>query len=323
MSQTDTSSAPPITTTPTPSKVYDTKPNAFQIFRRYLHGCPSIYPTAPTIAEVLNSPNYEHVSTAEKRPWWSIFGPSLKSVSDNVLGPFKNVSTLLLMRWIHSGMNSKSNPEVNRLVNEVLQAPGFDVNDLVDFNAARECEWLDKFADSTFDPKDILFNAQDGWVEGTVAIPLPCENIKHKSESDAPKFEVKGIFYRRLLAIIKAALNDPGIDTYHWVPYEEYWKPNNSAPPDRVYSELYNSDAFVQEHSRLQRIPGAVECIIMGIMIWSDSTHLANFGNASLWPIYLYFGNQSKYTRGKNTSFAAHHLAYIPKVWFSNFYTFT
>ena len=28
----------------------------------------------------------------------------------------------------------------------------------------------------------------------------------------------------------------------------------------------------------------------------------------------MYFGNQSKYIQGKPTSFAAHHLAYIPKV---------
>ena len=49
-------------------------------------------------------------------------------------------------------------------------------------------------------------------------------------------------------------------------------------------------------------------------MIWSDSTALAQFGTASLWPIYLYIGNQSKYTRAKPTSMSAHHLAYLPKV---------
>ncbi|TFY60206.1 hypothetical protein EVG20_g7504 [Dentipellis fragilis] len=49
-------------------------------------------------------------------------------------------------------------------------------------------------------------------------------------------------------------------------------------------------------------------------MLWSDSTHLASFGNAALWPIYMFFGNLSKYTRGKPTLFSAHHLAYIPKL---------
>jgi hypothetical protein len=39
-----------------------------------------------------------------------------------------------------------------------------------------------------------------------------------------------------------------------------------------------------------------------------------SFGHASLWPFYLYIGAQSKYTCAKLSSFAAHHLAYIPKV---------
>lgn len=49
-------------------------------------------------------------------------------------------------------------------------------------------------------------------------------------------------------------------------------------------------------------------------MILSDYTHLTSFGNAGLWPIYLYLGGLSKYTRAKPTSFATHHLAYVPKV---------
>lgn len=108
--------------------------------------------------------------------------------------------------------------------------------------------------------------------------------------------------------------HDPTVETYHWMPYEEYWQARDSALPERIYSELYNSDAFIQESSQLQQAAGSEECVIMGIMVWSDGTHLANFGNASLWPIYIYFGNQSKYYRSQTAAFAAHHLAYIPKV---------
>jgi len=54
--------------------------------------------------------------------------------------------------------------------------------------------------------------------------------------------------------------------------------------------------------------------IVAAMMLWSDSTHLANFGTASLWPVYLFFGNQSKYTHTKPTSYAAHHVAYLPTV---------
>ncbi|OSD02393.1 hypothetical protein PYCCODRAFT_1410834 [Trametes coccinea BRFM310] len=57
-----------------------------------------------------------------------------------------------------------------------------------------------------------------------------------------------------------------------------------------------------------------VEYAICSILLWSDATHLTSFGSASLWPIYLYLGNLSKYIRGMPTEFAAHHLAYIPSI---------
>jgi hypothetical protein len=47
-------------------------------------------------------------------------------------------------------------------------------------------------------------------------------------------------------------------------------------------------------------------------MFWSDATHLANFGTAKLWPIYMFLGNLSKYIRAEPTSNACHHVAYIP-----------
>ena len=92
-----------------------------------------------------------------------------------------------------------------------------------------------------------------------------------------------------------------------------------------IFSELYTSDTFIVEHEKLcaqqpHETGSNLEPVIIAIMLWSDSTHLANFGTASLWLIYLYIGNQSKYAQGKPTSFAAHHLAYIPKVLF--FHTF-
>ncbi|KAI6122144.1 hypothetical protein EDD16DRAFT_1691903 [Pisolithus croceorrhizus] len=59
---------------------------------------------------------------------------------------------------------------------------------------------------------------------------------------------------------------------------------------------------------------GDLECIVASLMLWLDSTHLTNFGEVSMWPFYMYFGNQSKYLRGKLTAMAHHHVAYIPKL---------
>ena len=89
-----------------------------------------------------------------------------------------------------------------------------------------------------------------------------------------------------------------------------------------VYGELYNSDTFIDEHYRVQNHsrslpddPGCkLEKVIAALMFWSNSTHLTNFRTAKLWPIYLFFGNLSKYIRLRPSSGACNHLAYIPSV---------
>ncbi|KAH8834403.1 hypothetical protein DL96DRAFT_1580429, partial [Flagelloscypha sp. PMI_526] len=49
-------------------------------------------------------------------------------------------------------------------------------------------------------------------------------------------------------------------------------------------------------------------------MLFSDSTHFTDFGTASLWPIYAFFGNLSKYVNACPSSLGARHLAYIPSL---------
>ncbi|KAI1795334.1 hypothetical protein LXA43DRAFT_1090982 [Ganoderma leucocontextum] len=88
--------------------------------------------------------------------------------------------------------------------------------------------------------------------------------------------------------------------------------------PIRVYTECFNTDAMLEADAEIRRKPRvegddpAVEYVSLPLLFWSDATHLSSFGAAFLWPIYLYFGNLSKYIRGRPTEFAAQHLAYIP-----------
>ncbi|EGO29065.1 hypothetical protein SERLADRAFT_433077 [Serpula lacrymans var. lacrymans S7.9] len=108
-------------------------------------------------------------------------------------------------------------------------------------------------------------------------------------------------------------------------PYKLYWQPNKDGPPERIISELYTSDAMINEHEAIKSQAHADDCkletVVAAIILWSDSTHLASLGNALLWPIYLFLGNQSKYTRNKLSAFAAHHLAYIPKKSIGHFFS--
>ena len=226
------------------------------------------------------------------------------------------------MTWFYSLSNTKSHTELDRLVNEVLLHPEFSKDDLVGFRAANETKRMDDYrrqgipnASNSSSPSTPF---KDQWIESSVSLSLPCDNVMHASEEDAPKFEVKGLYYRNLTQVIKSALSEPAAEKFHLFPFQCHWKPGPDEPEERIYSEAYTADYFLQQYERICQQPRAGDKprtpVILALMIWSDSTHLASFGTASLWPIYLYFGNLSKYTRAKPSSFAAHHLAYIPKV---------
>ncbi|KAG2049274.1 hypothetical protein BDR06DRAFT_991207, partial [Suillus hirtellus] len=49
-------------------------------------------------------------------------------------------------------------------------------------------------------------------------------------------------------------------------------------------------------------------------MFWSDATQLMTFGNAKLWPIYMYFGNEPKYHRCRPSCHLGNHVAYFQKL---------
>ncbi|KIO02236.1 hypothetical protein M404DRAFT_52156, partial [Pisolithus tinctorius Marx 270] len=157
----------------------------------------------------------------------------------------------------------------------------------------------------------------DNWHTASITIWLPCEKVKAPEER-APEFRVEGLHYHKLTEVIRSAFAETAAEEYNATPYKLYWQPDDdtAATPEHIFSEIYTADVMLEEHEEIkgQHCDCNLETVIAGIMIWSDSTHLASFGNAALWPIYLFLGNQSKYLRAKPNAFAAHHLAYIPKL---------
>jgi hypothetical protein len=195
--------------------------------------------------------------------------------------------------------------------------PDFQLSGLKDFNAITAIRQLEGM---WFERPGGGLNAGDGWKQGSVSIRVPCTGVAQQ-ENDAPEFIVSGILYRDVIEVITAELEDPDtFDQVHVVPYKELWTPGPGEEPVRIYSEIYNSDAMLEADMEMRDgldtagLDGDLETFIISALLYSDSTHLAPFGDASLWPIYLFFGNVSKYTRSKPTSFSAHHIAYIPTV---------
>ncbi|TBU50965.1 hypothetical protein BD310DRAFT_775552, partial [Dichomitus squalens] len=231
------------------------------------------------------------------------------------------------MHWQYSGSVTKSTGELQRLVDDVLLDPRFEKDDLTGFNATREKRRLDNHQ-STLG----AFSVDDGWREIDIELHLPKERVQHEDERTTESFFVRGIWARKFTEVIKAAIRDPVARKYHWVPHQLFRRRSADQPPERIYSEVYNSDAMLEEHQKLQNKPRNpddgpdIEYAVCALTVYSDSTHLAQFGTASLWPIHTFIANLSKYFRLKPTMFAAHHLAYVPPLppalfeWYKDLY---
>ncbi len=134
-------------------------------------------------------------------------------------------------------------------------------------------------------------------------------------------FSVPGLLHRNLTGIIKAVFSSPLARHFHFSPFKLFHEVSSDVE-ERIFSEVYNSDVFIEENDKVQGAPlppDEPDCkrekVVAALMFWSDSTHLANFGTAKLWPIYLLFGNISKYIRGSQTQEPASTLrTYLPSL---------
>jgi hypothetical protein len=276
--------------------------NSFGLFRQYLFH-PSHDPDA-----FVNPGDLSNLTTHTPPP----LPKKSNDTNYNPPWPFSNMSVWRLMHWVNTGSGSKSEGEVDRLVNDVLNAPNFQAEDLRKFSTHRENRHLD-----TANKVNPL---EDGFQAASITIEIPAG--QPNSQSAPHTYSVSGFHHRKLLNVIKAAFQDPLSRQFHFTPFSLMHRSPITNEEQRVYGELYNSDEFINEHKRVQNRsppppddPGCkLEKVIAALMFWSDSTHLTNFGTAALWPIYLFFGNLSKYIRSQPSSGACHHLAYIPSV---------
>lgn len=320
---------------------YDTEPNIFGVFKRYTEKPQRDPEDCISLDDLCDS---SKLAVAPADPVLNTnplggFGKKLSNeLKENIYFPFLNASVFRLMNWFYSGSPIKSAAELERLVKEVILAEDFAIKHFIRFRTLKEFSRLD-----ALNKTDASFATEDGWQQGSVDIPLPFEKKKYKSEADTPKFQVTEIWFRRLLEVIKAAYQDPIAAKYHFLPHRMYWRRTTRNPPSRassetssatgtqptdevgtediqIYSEIYNSEAMIEEDAKMRaeprqpEDPPELEYAIAPMIAYSDSVRLASFGLHSLWPIYLFFASLSKYFRGKPSSFAAHHLAYMPTV---------
>ena len=163
---------------------FTSEQNSFGVFRVYKHGKPTFSP---------DSDDFEATNNLNKPPNLSHHGPPQASLP--FYHPFSNSTIFRLMSWYYNGSSTKSISDINKLVNDILLAEDFDQEHLKGFEASREYKRLDDYQN---DPGSGLA-AQDGWIEATVALSLPCDGFSFQTEADALVYNVEGLLYRKLL----------------------------------------------------------------------------------------------------------------------------
>ncbi|KAJ3543473.1 hypothetical protein NMY22_g3125 [Coprinellus aureogranulatus] len=230
-------------------------------------------------------------------------------------GPFGNKSGFLLAEWYWNSAN-KSFADFQKLIS-IFQDPEFSITDSIKLNWKSAFKALGANRDDLRE-EDAHWIKDDGWKSTEIFIDVPFHS---QTKDPGTKPYAVGTFrHRSLVSIIREKLSSKDhAQKFHYHPFEETWKPTDSSPEFKLYGEMYTSSAFREADDDIQRQPSTpqnkgLERVVVAMMIWSDSTQLTSFGGASLWPCYLFFGNESKYDRAQPSERLGHHVAYFIKL---------
>lgn len=289
---------------PSPTRrILDTAQNEFGVFRRYEA---LTFPTHDPEAII----NLEMLSNLPKP------APPITSGSDedgtSMFYPYPNESSFRLGDWFWNDGIQKSHDSFKKLL-AIVGDPKFSstdvgatnwdsINSQLGQNDWDSGEWVDEDA---------------GWCNSSVTFQVPFPKSTH--DPGARPYTITDFYHRSLTSIIREKLSNPVQDPhFHYEPFELLWKPIGHEQPVRLHGELYSSSAFIKAHNDLQNScaePGCdLQRVVVGLMFWSDATHLTSFGKAKLWPLYLFFGNDSKYRRCKPSENLCEHVAYFEAV---------
>lgn len=236
---------------------------------------------------------------------------------ENPFHPYPNESSLRLGDWYWNQGSQKSRKSFRNLLDIVGRAD-FRPDDVRSTNWTaidRTLGVLDPSGDREVSEEWLDNDA--GWKSSQITISVP---FPRRSLHPGPKeYTIKDFHHRSLTSIIRERVLDPTRHKlFHFEPYELRWHPPHKACDVGVHGELFTSKTFLDAHRALQESPPEPGCDlprrVVALMLWSDATQLTTFGSAKLWPLYLYFGNDSKYKRCQPSSNLCAHAAYFQTV---------
>ncbi|KAJ7049329.1 hypothetical protein C8F01DRAFT_1265524 [Mycena amicta] len=306
---------------PRPRRWVQTTPNRFGVYKVYLWQPTHDPDKTITLANLCATEEFAEAAPKEKEEWYH---------------PFDNPSQATFMQYFHLTPNKDSAAGTNTLLHDILDGPdALNMEELKAtadrprFSVERGNAILDKFTDT---PPG---QPPNGWRTGSVTINVPSTTIGDgPTGKSVMQYTVGGILYRPLMDIVEDVFRSSAFERMHTTPFLLRWDPKYNAaravpasldvemdefglpplPPSHqeLHGEMYTAQRTFEAFSKLP--PCEEEPVIASIMPYSDATHLASFGTALLWPLYIYFGNRSKYERAKPSANAGYHTAYFPSV---------
>jgi hypothetical protein len=279
----------------------NTKRNAFGLFRRY---------------ETTTLPEHDPEENISPNDLSDIATAAPASKTRQPFYPYPNRSSFLLGDWFWNGGVQKSQESFKDLLN-IIANPEFSSSDI------RNTQWdrINRVLGSDESEHD-WFDEDAGWITTPVTISIPHQNrrgVPHDPSAGPRDYTIPNFWHRNLLSVIREKISNASDSAnFHYRPYELHWQPDGRSTPIRTHGELYTSPTFIEAHERLQDSPPEPDCtlerVVVAMIFSSDVTQLTSFGTAKVWPLYLFFGNESKYRRSKPSCGSCEHVAYFQKV---------
>ena len=310
---------------------YHATRNSFGLSRTY-KGTPSSIPDRPDSDTYI--PSYHHPAPRQER----------RTIKE-IIHPYPNLSAFLFDHhfWTSSPTKSRHDRDSTQ---ELLTRTDFKASDLDGVNLNKiEGELRGRSSRGQWEQtrgwrkSDLVIGIPKG-IKRTAAVRREdaARDARRRGAPEPPPSKVTpipgaqvtipGFSHRSICEVIQETFSqDPAARTFHYHPYEQTYHPPSdpSHPTERVYDEVFTSDAWLHEDAKVQmaRIdPSKPEQdlprAIAAMMFWSDETVLNPFGQNKAWPVYFFFGNQPKAERAKPTAGGGRHLAYLPQVTFGS-----
>lgn len=281
---------------------HKTLPDAFYVYREYL-AQPSSIPDKDCRLEDYSNRAYENPTLA---------GVGYTDNIKQIISPCPNMSTFLIQRWHWMEGNQKTQESRESLVKNVLLHPDFSVEDIRGTNWSR--------LDSELGKKQST-GLLAGW--NTTPLRLKVPVYTNKTSSHVATFETPPLHFRKLTDVVTDVFSSNDPKHFFYDPFKLYYSPPGEAP-QHLHGEFYCSDAMLKAHAEVQNLPAEPGCTlprsVAALMFSSDGAAVAQFSTTSIHPVYLFFGNQSKYERCKPTSHSCYDIAHIPPVGLVEFF---